>query len=469
MTIASRLKTWLRRRKTRGSNENSYQERREFVYLDEVSVLSILASRTGRIATESTESQTSSQNSEVKGSLGVGLGGTKANLGTKMQTSQVEASQVSRKAIIQSNFKDLYDIERSALVLRPVSPEHLPTVDSTRDLERLLASSEGTGLLVDPSTLHRGELLEVEADLEADPIFRMATIITTFVSLMEDNEELFQNVVPAQLPEIRSVARLLDSLLAGLVPIRGRLVNYDWIRICGRDVLAHQSLLSQRPTDALPKAYPAFLVGVAQSDLFWKDIRRVLFSQARYTVFCRLATNGLTDRWSPVKMADVFSGIASDFDEMIQGLGDELMSGFKRSVRSASAETAVDAPLSILTHDAQHGERILRNYVNSVANYHKRELSSSDIEDLTHEVSFAENWLDSVDAYRPVFAEVTKKMDDLLEVETPPSVAHDLRVQTLHRLSPDETLELDGSTAGGNRPELQCDRFLDSEIIAIYW
>ena len=60
----------------------------------------------------------------------------------------------------------------------------------------------------------------------------MATIITTFVGLIEDNEELLQNAATAQLPEIRSVARLLDSLLAGLVPIRGRIVDFDWIRIC---------------------------------------------------------------------------------------------------------------------------------------------------------------------------------------------------------------------------------------------
>ena len=59
-------------------------------------------------------------------------------------------------------------------------------------------------------------------ELESDPIFRMATIITTFFELMEDNEELFGNAISAQLPEIRSVARLLESLLAGLVPIRGR-------------------------------------------------------------------------------------------------------------------------------------------------------------------------------------------------------------------------------------------------------
>ena len=469
MSITSRLSNWFRRRTNRKPNEASYRERREFVYLDEVSVLSILAARTGRIATESIEGQTSSQSSEVNGSFGVGLGGTRANLGTKMQNSQVEASQVSHKAIIQSSFKDLYDIERSALVLGPTSPDHLPTVDSTLALESLLGSPEGTGLLVDPRTLRRGELLEVEVELEADPIFRMATIITTFVGLMEDNEELLQNAATAQLPEIRSVARLLDSLLAGLVPIRGRLVDFEWIRICSRDVLVHRSLLSQMPTGAQPEANPAFLVGVAQSDLFWKDIRHILFSQSRYTVFCRLAANGLTDRWSPVKMADIFSGITADFDEMIRGLGDELMSGFKRGVRSATTATTVDAPLTMLNHNAQHKELLLRNYVELLACYHHRNIEPSAIEALAHGISFAENWLDSVDAYRPVFAEVTKKVNDLLEVETPPNVAYELRLQAMGESRIEENTEIDGSTAHVNIPELRCERFLDSEIIAIYW
>ena len=56
----------------------------------------------------------------------------------------------------------------------------------------------------------------------------------------------------------------------------------------------------------------------------------------------------------------------------------------------------------------------------SLAGYHKRNIEPSAIEALTHGVSFVENWLDSVDAYRPVFAEVTKKVDDSLKVETPP-------------------------------------------------
>ena len=469
MSVASRLSNWFRRRKDRGTVEDSYRERREFVYLDEVSVLSILASRTGRIATESTESLTSSRSSEVKGSLGVGLGGTKANLGTKLQSDQGEASQVSRKAIIQSSFKELYDIERSALALGPESMGHLPSIDSTPSVERLFELTETTGLLVDPSTLHRGELLEVEVNLEADPIFRMATIITTFVGLMEDNEELFRNAIPAQLPEIRSVARLLESLLAGLVPIRGLLVDYKWIRVCSRDVLIHRALLGQMPADVRSSAYPVFLVGVAQSDLFWKDIRSVLFSRARYTVFCRLATDGLADRWSPIKMAEVFSGITSDFDEMVRGLGDELMSGFKMGVRSASIGSPAVASSTVLTRDAQDGEMFLRKYAESLAQHHKRDIDLSVIEALTRGHSGAENWLDSVDSYRPAFAEVTKGIDNSLGVETPPNVAHDLRIQVLRESGLGETPDIDGLAVSGSHIEPRRERFLDSEVIAIYW
>ena len=469
MRVVSRLWNWIRRRKDRSPKVDSYSERREFVYLDEVSVLSILASRTGRIATESTESRSASHSSEVKSSVGVGFGPSKATLGGKIQAAQGEASQVSHKAIIQSSFKDLYDIERPTLSLYSASPEHVPTVDSILDLEELLGSLERTGLLVDPSALHRGDLLEVRVDLEADPIFRMATIITTFVELMEDNEELLQSTIPGQLPEIRSVARLLESLLAGLVPIRGRLVDFDWIRTCNYELLVHRSLLSQMPADARPQAYPAYLVGVAERDLFWKDIRRVLFSQAPYTVFCRLAASGLLKSWSPVKMADVFSGITSDFDEMIRGLGDELMSGFKRGVRSATAGTEDDIIPTMLNHDAQLGERSLTTYAEWIALHHEQEIDPTAIEALIQEISLPENWLDSVDSYRPVFAEMRERVDDLLKTETPPSVAHDLRIQAINRAKLDVATEFKGSTVSRDRSAPGCERFLDSEIVAIYW
>ena len=469
MTIKSRLSSWLRYGKSDELIDGSLPERREFVYLDEISVLSILSSRKGGIVTEVTEKQTTSLNSEAKGSLSVGLGGTNVNLGTNLQSGEVEAFQVSRKANIQSNFKELYDIEHSMLALSPTNPNVLPAVDSDHSLERLLSLPQGNGLLIDPDTLHRGDLLEFEVELEADSIFRMATIITTFFDLMQDNEELFQNAGTAQLPEIRSIARLLESLLAGLVPIRGRLVDYSWIRICDRDVLVHQSLLRQVPTDVRPRANPVFLVGVAQRDLFWKDIRRVLFSKARYTVFCRLATNGLTERWNPVKMADVFSGLSSDFEEMIQGLGDELMSEFGKGMRSANAGTTVDLTSTNLSEDVQYEEQLLRTFAESLAAHHNQSIDRATVEALPREISRPANWLDSVDGYRPVFAGVAKRMDDSLGVVTPLKVVSELRTQALCYLTYEATAESGASTVNSNHVKPRCERFLDSEIIAIYW
>lgn len=469
MSIASRLSNWFRRLRRRWQKEGSYLGRREFVYLDEVSVLSILASWTEGIATEFSETQSTSQSTEDHGSLSVGFSGTKASFGNKMQTGQVNESQVLRKAIIQNSFRELYDIERLALALRLSSPDHIPPVDSTSDLEELLDSSEATGLLIDTSAFHRGDLLEVEVELEADPIFHLTTIISFFTELMGDGEELIERSVTAQLPELRSVARLLERLLAGLIPIRGRLVDYGYIQIRDRDFLVRQSLLDQIPIDERPKACPVILVGVGLNDLFWKDIRRVLFSKARYTVFCRLATSGLTDGWNPVKMLDVFSGIASDFNETIQGLGDELMMGFNKNVRPATHGKITDASTTPLTSEARRGDSILQNYVESLASYHERDIAQDHIRDLVRGTPRAEKWLDTVDDYRPTFEEVTKKVDALLEVQTSSDAAHDLRSRVLKDSRREATVKLDSSTASCQHPEPRLEKFLDAEIIAIYW
>ena len=117
MSVVSRIRNWLRGAKPRRDPENSTGLLREFVYLDEVSVYSILASRKGGIAAEFTESQTASLNSDVGGSLSVGFDATKAKLDSKLQASHVQGSQVLRKAIIQTSFKELYDIEQASLAL----------------------------------------------------------------------------------------------------------------------------------------------------------------------------------------------------------------------------------------------------------------------------------------------------------------------------------------------------------------
>ena len=274
--LPSRLLRRVRQLKNRRKRPEPDGQLREFVYLDEVSVYSILASRRGGIATEFTESQTASLNSGVGASLGVS--GTTLN--AKTHATQTQGSQVLRKAIIQTSFKELYDIERDGLALRPRHGCRVPRLSCVADLEGQLDSLSRDGWIVDPRTIHRGELLELLVELEAEPIFQLVTVSSTLRELIEESPQVFDKDITDQFAETQAVARVLGGMLVGLVPIRGRLVDYECMHIGERDVLVHRSVLDQIPPDAQAEICPVFVVGVAQRDLFWKDIRRVLFSGA---------------------------------------------------------------------------------------------------------------------------------------------------------------------------------------------
>ena len=462
MSILSWIRNRFPRRKA-GDTSNSHSDtRREFVYLDEVSVYSILASRKDGIATQFTETQTYSLNSELSSSAGVGFSATRAKLDSKIQAGQVQGSQVLRKAIIQSSFKELYDIERPDLALRARVEGDVPKVRDADDLLRILGDNSGDGWLVDASTIHRGDLLEVHVELAAEPIFQMATLITAFSELTENKEVLFGRSITSQVSEMQAMAHLLDSMLVGLVPIRGRLLDYDCLTIEGREVLIHRSLLNEIEGGAQLQTQPAVVVGVAQGDLFWKDIRRVLFSRAPYTLFCRLATSGLTDTWNPIKFADVLTDIAPSFGEMVRKFNEE-------------ARLAMKAAPDVLQEG--HGENsrgeseVIRCYTALLAGHHGAYLEPGVVDDLVLSMPRREGWLDSVDGRRPVFAHVTNRVDTELGVETPNDVAYELRNTAVNSVISIGTPATQMSRSGDGRTPLAAreEKFLDAEIVAIYW
>lgn len=464
MSMSSRIRAWLRRLRPVKDTENPAGLLREFVYLDEVSVYSILASRKGAIATEFTESQTASLNSEVGGSASVGFGGTNAKVDSRIKAGHVQGSQVLRKAIIQTSFKELYDIERASLAMSPPTADSTPTVSTVADIEEKHDSLARDSWLVDLAAIRRGELLEVQVELEVDPIFRMASVITTIRELMEDNEELFGHAVSAQLPQMRSIAQVLEGLLVGLVPIRGRLVDYSAASIGGCDVLIHRSVLHQISPEARPETQSAYVVGVAERDLFWKDIRTILFSNARYTVFCRLAAEGLADKWHPVKVADVLAGIVPQFDELIREFSNQA-----RLAMAGAYDTSLNPKGQ---HESSDGQEIaIKEYATLLAAHHGQTLEPGVIDSMILEISPAEDWLASVDTRRPVFAEVTRRVDATLGVETSHEVSYALRTAAVAESGLRGPMVPQASRASGQgqAPGLEPERFLDAEIVAIYW
>ncbi|MXW75320.1 MAG: hypothetical protein F4Z58_04650, partial [Acidimicrobiaceae bacterium] len=366
------------------------------LYLDEVSVYSLLASRKGAIATEFTESQTASLNSEVGGSLGGGFGVTKAEVRSRIESAQSRTSQVLRKAIIQTSFKELHDLERPGLRLACArNNSRTPETNSRADLERHLNQHLSTGHIIDPRTLGRGDLIEVEVVLEADPIFRVSTIITTIREILEENMQLFSGENVDQLAEMRSIGRLLESLLADLVPIRGTLVNYRVVEFGGSEYLVHRDLADPFGVGGDLALSDAVVVGVAERDLFWKDIRRVLFSGSRFTVFCRLGGEGLQDRWRPIKLMDVLHDIHPVFGEQIGDLGETAL---------RAMEVAVDASQQPQSLSGEREDPLLQQYITMLVESHGQVLDPNEVADLVAAVEPPAGWTETIDERRSVLS-----------------------------------------------------------------
>ena len=462
MSITSWIRNRFSRRKAGGASDSPSETRREFVYLDEVSVYSILASQKDGIATQFTETQTYSLNNQISSSAGLGFSATRAKLDSKMQAGEVLGSEVLRKAIIQTSFKELYEIELPYLTLTSRVGSDVPKVREVSDLLEIMEGSGGAGWIVDPSTIHRGELLEVHVELVAEPIFQLATLISTFGELTENKEALFGRSITAQVSEMQAMAHLLDGMLVGLVPIRGRLRDYDCVNIGEKEVLIHRSLLSQVEDRTQLQTKPVFVVGVAQRDLFWKDIRRVLFSRSPYTLFCRLATSGMTDTWNPVKFADLLTDIAPAFGEMVQRFSEEARLAMK-TVPGVLNENQ--------GQDAVRESEIIRHYIELLTEHHGTTLKPESIDDLVLNTPREEGWLYSVDGRRPVFAHVTSRIDAELSVETSGDVAYELRNAAVNSVVSNGTPVMQIPKSMGGRTSLVArqEKFLDAEIVAVYW
>lgn len=463
MKLFSGVRSWWHRRKQRATGSARGGLVREFIYLDDISVYSILASRKGSIATEFTENQTVSLNSDVGTSMGIGLDATKAKFSTGLQSGQVHGSQVLRKAIVQTSFKELYEIECNSLSLGTLSGQQAPKLTSVAEIERRFGELCRDGWLVDVSSLKRGDLFEAEIELEADPIFRMTSIITTLRDLIADNQAMLGRDVTENLPLMQAMAQVLDSLLAGLVPIRGRLTKYTWTTIGDREILIHELLCTKLRSDSEFTTFPAFVVGVAQGNLFWKDIRRLLFSRSEYTAFCRLAVSGLADTWSPVKITHVLEGIAPQLEDAMREFSENAAKFF--SMHETITPMVADG-------EPTDYRSIVREYADRLVAHHTACLDSHAIESTIDKVVYVKDWWRTVDGRRAVFSHATQLLDTALGKETGGEVAYRIRADVLREAGISSTLdveELAMKVRGESEIRESKERFLDSEIIAIYW
>ncbi len=254
---------------------------------------------------------------------------------------------------------------------------------------------------------------------------------------------------------------VLKKLLVGLVPVRGRAIDYVTVRAADQEWIVHRSVAQQLPEGWAKHAQPLEVVAVADASLFWKDIRRVLFSGARYSLLCRIGRDGLHDDWTPVKLVDVIREFAPEVAEQISAAGPELVSGIRASTVPATVcdagHTKMRAALDAYGRDlaAQHDKMWDPAVV------------TPDI--LPMDPTLA--W-DTVEEQRPPFEALTHQMRETLGIHPNRELMATLRHRALIQAG---LVPLAGSAISQDsaapvpRRVIGQARILDTELIAIYW
>jgi len=199
---------------------------------------------------------------------------------------------------------------------------------------------------------------------------------------------------------------------------------------------------------------------VTERDQYWKDIRRVLFSSSRYTVFARMGSDGVADSWRPIKLADLLADVHPMFAQLIGDLGQGML---------VAMETAATTPQAIPAQQRQ-GQLIAQRYVQLLQEHHGIVLEP-EVQALLVERFGTDELLSSVDSRRPVLKDLTDSFDHATNVETSGDTEVTLRTQSVAEasLGYGGTLVPASTSAESSATARHVERFVDAEIVAIYW
>lgn len=451
----NRWQRWRQRRRWKAARRHS-EPLREFVYMDDVSVYSLVASQVGLIVTELTETQATSLQSEVSAGAGATMPFAKAEVGSKVQAGENHSSQVLRKAVIQSTFKQLHEVasDSGTLGVRATGAAAPPTVRGLEGIRRLADAEQGSPWVFRPEDLSRGDLVEVDVELEAEPIYQASAVISGMLEIVQDDPAGFGLRDLGEMAQLRLVSRMLDKVLAGLVPVRGRCLHYLAVEVDGQDWLVHQELASQLAGEAIVR--PVFVVGVAQQALFWKDVRRVLFSGSNYRVMARLSDGAIQQRWTPVKLVDVIGGVIPDFAATMDTMNRTVLSAMSSAVAARSTDPrAVQVNAAKCTYASLLAARC-------GIDVSDQDLVAAGLLD-PPSVGASESVLDWREMLAPIAEYVQERSGQEIDRET----TADYRVAAITASGLLERTAVPSSPATADGPSGE--RFLDSEIVAVYW
>lgn len=286
---------------------------REFVYLDETSVISLIASTTGGV----TEQKSTVKRRQISGSIKGGLGDKSSSLNASVGATKERSSEAVRRYVIQSNFKELYEMRADDMV---ISDEYERHASVPRRIWNGLRSNNGSEPVTEVD-FSRGDLAEVNVNLGSHEVYDFYTAIGSMAEMFDlfpEDSEFSRHLDTEEfsMGELEAFSELIDHLLAGLVPIVGKVENYGVIVEDDEPVIVHEDYASENGTEC----EPLNIVGFVNSDKFWQEETRFLFDDDEYTAYCRLDSDEVSENWMPIKLLSVVDSIVSGLGESISDI-----------------------------------------------------------------------------------------------------------------------------------------------------
>ncbi|MEN0101383.1 MAG: hypothetical protein AAGC90_00545 [Curtobacterium sp.] len=319
---------------------------REFVYLDEVSVESLLASVDGEVLVQRMTSESRSTESEMGGSLGANTPFSKASFAPTLKKTRGNEVQELRKSVAQSAFARFRNKNFHRFVIRPLKARVPKRVQRRLlSLEPKTLRKYGQGLPL--RDLRRGDLLEIDATIAAADIFKARTAISAITDVVDANPAFLTTELRDQLGVAKPLISLIDSLNGDAIPVRGESTSIATTEIGGETWLVSASPLVGLTGEAVTLDSQAF------ARWFWGDVGRILFRPARYKMLCRVLSTEVRDEPTNSYVGSILRTVSEDLAETVDGLGSTFLSALRAGHEEATSGISSPVTAEVLVRYLQ--------------------------------------------------------------------------------------------------------------------
>jgi hypothetical protein len=392
---------------------------REFIYIDEVSVVSLLASLTREVTEGRTDIDMTENRKRWKFRLKAALshipivGGGSASRETVSVDRDTE--EIVRRSQIESKFDELYAETSSYFQL----------------------SEKDTKSGIPASNLSEGGLLEVDVEFSGHELFHYYKAFQYLIDVAEGAEYEFDN-------QEKQAIELMGSLFGDQIPVVGELEDY---------VLVDGAIQEKDENADIEGAESLWIAGTLDPEMLWQEPSQFLYEENKFTAYVRVSEAQIQNDWDPIKLTRVIKSISKPIGNRLSSVIDTAFSQAKDEFDAAELEE--EGLNSVVKH--HHNE-----YLDYIEEDGDLSLSSDRREELLV-TAYSETTLQPDESDYELETRLLRELTQIVEDEEDADLDHDNLAQRRFEIVNNEESDADIDSDSSKR------NYLEVSFVAVYW